>query len=282
MRHSLVREETYSTPSGTFRALRAGAGETLIVVLHGFPDHPPSFVSLIERLAEAGYDVVAPWLRGYAPSTLEGPYHIDRVADDALELASALGHEHFAVVGHDWGALATYAACARAPERITAAVVLSIPHPRAFLRANQLLRSAYIALLAGVNGPSIGRAFDFAFIDLLWRIWSPGLRRSDSERQALHACLERSWPAPALYYRALFVPPGESARRYRTLKIKVPTLHLHGRDDGCVLASTGRGQASYFRGPFRSEIIDGAGHFLPIEAPELVARHALEWIHEFG
>ena len=65
-------------------------------------------------LCAAGYRCVAPWLRGYAPSTLEGPYDRQRVGDDLAELAEALCPNAPAVlVGHDWGAAATYTAVGR-------------------------------------------------------------------------------------------------------------------------------------------------------------------------
>jgi pimeloyl-ACP methyl ester carboxylesterase len=272
-----IHRESIDLPSGRFALLRAGSGSRLLVLLHGFPDHPPTFVRLIERLAEAGYDVVAPWLRGYAPSTLAGPYHIDRIAQDALELASALGHERFALVGHDWGAIACYVACALAPDRISAAVALSIPHPFCFRQPRQLALSAYMPVLAAPGGADLARAHDFRLVDLLWRKWSPSLSLDASSRRALHDCLAESWPAPARYYRALFWPPTPQRFGPR-LKLEVPLLHLHGAEDGCVSAQTGAGQARFFRGPFRSETLPGAGHFLALEAPDWVARQTSAWL----
>jgi pimeloyl-ACP methyl ester carboxylesterase len=273
-----IHQESIDLPSGRFALLRAGTGSRLLVLLHGFPDHPPTFARLIELLASAGYSVAAPWLRGYAPSPLEGPYHVDRIAQDALELASALGHERFTLVGHDWGAIATYAACASAPSRISAAVALSIPHPWSFRRAQQLARSAYVPVLAAPGGADLARAQDFQFVDLLWRLWSPGLQLDREARRALHVCLAQSWPAPARYYRALFWPPPPRERFGERLRLQTPLLHLHGADDGCVSARTGAGQAHFFRGPFASETRAGVGHFLALEAPEWVAERCLAWL----
>jgi pimeloyl-ACP methyl ester carboxylesterase len=270
-----IERHSISLPGGYFEYLRASGGKPLLVLLHGFPDHPPNFGALLRLLARGGYDVVAPWLRGYAPSTLEGPYHLDRIAQDVLELATALGHERFYLVGHDWGALATYVACARAAARVEAAVALSIPHPASFAKRRQLGLSAYIPVLAGVGGATLAEAFDFAFVDLLWRRWSPDLRLEPAQREALHACLRASWPAPARYYRALFWPP--SLRVGPQLRVRVPVLHLHGDRDGCVDAETGRGQARFFQGPFASETRAGVGHFLALEAPAWVAERALRW-----
>ncbi|HEX6246054.1 MAG TPA: alpha/beta hydrolase [Polyangiales bacterium] len=274
-----LEQTAIELPCGRFELLRARGGRQLLLVLHGFPDHPPHFDDLLRRLAAAGYDVVAPWLRGYAPSTLEGPYHPARIAADALELASALGYRRFGMVGHDWGAIATYAACAQAPERVVAAVALSIPHPRSFARAPQLLRSSYMAALAGPYGAELAQADDFRFVDLLWSLWSPGFQLDSARRAALHACLRESWPAPARYYRALF---GAHSLESLRARLRVPLLHLHGADDGCVSARTGRGQARFFAGPFASRLHAGVGHFLPLEAPEWVARETLRWLSLHG
>lgn len=231
-------------------------------------------------LAAGGYDVVAPWLRGYAPSTLEGPYDIDQIARDALALASALGHEKLTLVGHDWGAIATYVACTMAPHRVAAAVAMSIPHPWTFKRPQQLAYSAYVPLLAAPGGAELARARDFALVDLLWRRWSPSLTLDTTRRRALHACLSASWPAPARYYRALLWPPS-AARFGERMRITVPLLHLHGVEDGCVAVQTGRGQERFFDGPFASEVRARAGHFLALEAPEWVAERALQWLDRF-
>lgn len=273
--------EHINLPSGRFAFLRAGEGERLILVLHGFPDHPPTFVPLIERLSAAGYKVVAPWLRGYSPSTLGGPYHIEQIARDVLELASALGHERFHLLGHDWGALAAYRACAFAPARVAKAITLSIPHPRSITGREQMIASAYVPLLAAPLGARLAHFADFAFVDALWRRWSPGFVLPEPTRSALHACLRASWPAPARYYRALFWPlPGAIERAARGLRIETPVLNLHGADDGCIRLATTEGQARFFRGPFAAEVCSGAGHFLACEVPDWVSERALAFLAE--
>lgn len=277
-----IQEQVVDLPSGRFALLRAGSGSRLLILLHGFPDHPPTFEKLICALAEGGYDVAAPWLRGYAPSTLAGPYDVERVAEDALELATQLGRERFVLVGHDWGAISAYAACSLAPSRVAAAVTLAIPHLLTFRGARQALLSAYIPLLAGPFGAELAGAQDFALVDLLWRRWSPSFALDETRRRALHACLRASWPAPVRYYRALLLPSAHSARRLATMPIGVPLLHLHGAEDGCVAAATGQHQARYFSGPFASELCAGAGHFLAAEAPLWVAERTLSWLERYA
>jgi hypothetical protein len=78
-------------PNGQFAYLEQGHTDApLILLAHGFPDHPKTFLPLMSLLCAAGYRCVAPWLRGYAPSTLSGPYDRQRVGDDLADLAEAL------------------------------------------------------------------------------------------------------------------------------------------------------------------------------------------------
>src|SRR5262245_26958199 len=130
----MATRERVVTRGGEFELLAEGAkGAPLAVCLHGFPDHPPSFSPLLAELAGAGYRAVAPWLRGYAPSTLEGPYDTDHLADDLYALTLALSPDRPAyLVGHDWGAAITYVATSRWPSRFAAAVTMAVPHPNAF------------------------------------------------------------------------------------------------------------------------------------------------------
>ena len=277
---------------GELAMLRAnpGAMRGLVIVVHGFPDHPPTFAPVIGALAARGLDVVAPWLRGYAPSTLAGPFDADQLGDDLLAIARALaGGRPVYLVGHDWGAVATYAALLRAEEepaapRIAAAVTLAVPHPLAFMRAlgrdGQWRRSWYMGLFQLPLAHRVARAGDFALVDRLWRTWSPGARLADDARTALHACLAESWPAPIEHYRALVRPVTALRARVRRADgpITTPVHYLHGADDGCIAVSAARGQDRWLRGPLATEVVPGAGHFLHVEVPDLVAARVDAWI----
>src|SRR5205809_6184820 len=71
--HERLTRTTFSLPLGEFHALVGGAVNARpLLFLHGFPDHPPTAVPFLEHLAET-HRVVAPWLRGYAPSPIVGP-----------------------------------------------------------------------------------------------------------------------------------------------------------------------------------------------------------------
>jgi pimeloyl-ACP methyl ester carboxylesterase len=79
-------------------------------------------------------------------------------------------------------------------------------------------------------------------------------------------------PAPIAYYRALIRRPP------RWPKIAVPTLHLHGEQDGGVGYEMSRGQERLFDGRFESQVLGGVGHFLHMERPDLVAARIMEWV----
>jgi pimeloyl-ACP methyl ester carboxylesterase len=251
------------TPRGSFSCFSHGEGP-LVLFLHGFPDSPHAFVPVMERVT--GYRCVAPFLRGYAPSVLEGPYDIDTLAADVRALGDALSPSApYAIVGHDWGAMIGYLA---AGPRTSALVTMSVPHPSSFARAllvdpAQLRRSWYMAFFQTPFAERIVKRDDFAFIDRLFRAWSPSLT---ADTRNMKDALRPGFPAALEYYRAM---PRHLRRRWP--RIATPTLYMVGRQDGCIGADVGRDQHRYFDGPFAREIVEGAGHFLQWEKPELIA-----------
>ena len=117
----------------SFHYLEAGRGP-LALCLHGFPDNAHTYDQLLPALASAGFRAVAPFMRGYAPTSLapDGRYQSVLLAQDAVALIEALGGGRAFVVGHDWGASAAYGAAALAPERVTRLVTIGAAHPASF------------------------------------------------------------------------------------------------------------------------------------------------------
>lgn len=288
MSHQLTTRDVH-VPGGQFHCLEGGnENAPLVLVLHGFPDYPRSFVPVLERICAAGYRAAAPWLRGYRPSVADGPFTLERLAIDALEIAQALAPgQPVHLVGHDWGAAIAHAVAASAPHCVASLTRLAFPHPMTFLQAlaarrGQLARSFYILLFQSPRVPEwlCARA-DGAFLDYLWRTWSPGYRMPAEERQQLHQCLRASMPAPLQYYRSILRPLALAGRRVRQgarERVSVPTLHVHGAEDGCVSAGSTDGQERWHAGPFTREIWPGIGHFMHLEEPErLVDRLVRFW-----
>lgn len=276
-----LERATFDLPAGTFHALVGGdRAAPPLVFLHGFPDHPPTATPFLERLART-HRVVAPWLRGYAPSPLVGPYDLDTLAADITSLIDVLGGP-VDLVGHDWGAVITYAVCGEHPERVRRAVTLSVPHPLTFLRAlrtpAQVRRSWYMGLFQLPGAEWLVRRADLALIDRLWRTWSPRLRLTEERRAELHACLDASLPAPIEYYRAMVRPLSTFRDRTRRAArvIETPLLQLHGAADGCILPPAADDARRFALRELA--VLPRLGHFLHLEDPELLASRVAAWL----
>ncbi|WP_156312191.1 alpha/beta fold hydrolase [Methylobacterium platani] len=126
----------------------------LTVLLHGFPETWWGWRHQIGPLAAAGLRVVAPDQRGYGQSSRPdglAAYHLDRLADDVIGLADALGRDRIRLVGHDWGGLVAWWTAARHPDRLERVAILNAPHPDVFgayarRHPSQMLRSFYVGL----------------------------------------------------------------------------------------------------------------------------------------
>lgn len=276
-----LERATFDLPAGRFHAFVGGDPDApALVFLHGFPDHPPTAAPFLERLSRT-HRVIAPWLRGYAPSPLVGPYDLDTLTADVRALIDLVGGP-VDLVGHDWGAVITYAVCAEHPERVESAVTMAVPHPLTFLRAlrapAQLRRSWYMGLFQLPGANWLVRRADLALIDRLWRTWSPGLRLDDDRRAELHACLAASLPAPLEYYRAMVRPLSTFRERTRRAArtITTPLLQLHGAADGCILPPTTDDSRRFAQRELA--VLPGLGHFLHIEEPEEIASRIEHWL----
>lgn len=285
--------------AGTIRAngvelayLTAGDHGPLALCLHGFPDTAHTWRYLLPRLAGAGYRVVAPFLRGYAPSAIsaDGYYQAAAHAADALALHETLGGDGDAViVGHDWGALIAYGAAVHEPGRWRRVVGMAVPPGEAVASAllgdlDQLQRSWYMFLFQHPLADLLVAAADHALIARFWAQWSPGYDASvdiANAREALGAP-ENIHAALGSYRAALGDGPRDPALEELQAATSAvppqPTLYLHGRDDGCVGVSVAEAAAASAPEHCRTRIIDGAGHFVHLEQPDIVNDEIMEFL----
>jgi pimeloyl-ACP methyl ester carboxylesterase len=226
---------------------------------------------------------VAPNLRGYAPTHVpaDGRYDTGTLALDACALHEALGGRDDAVIiGHDWGALLTYPAAAHEPDRWTKVVTMAVPPPRSmgfgFFDYHQLRRSWYIFFFQS--------PLDHAFIDRLWADWSPGHDGTwDAARVKEALADEANLSAAIGYYRAMFAPPSEdptaaAAQAAGETTAPQPTLYLHGGADGCMGRDIIGPVTDHLAPGSALVVVEGAGHFLHLEQPEVVNDHILRFL----
>lgn len=257
----------------------------LVLCLHGFPDCAQSWLPLLDALAAQGYRAVAPAMRGYLPSGIpaDGDYRVTTLARDVIALVDHLGAERAVVIGHDWGAVATYLAAALRPDRVRAVVTAAIPHLRRFLlrpTGAQLWRSRYMARFQARGIEPGLLAHDQHELRMLARSWSPKLEVETALAPVWAGFTDPARLKAALgYYRAL---PGAlmsgDAWKLILAPVPVPALVIHGADDGCIGREMFRGQQHLFAASLREREITGAGHFMQIEQPQRFKEEVLDFL----
>jgi len=269
-----------------FSILEAGEGP-LVLCLHGFPDTAWNMRSTLSALAASGYRAVAPFMRGYAPTSMapDDDYRATTLARDVLALIDALGEKRAFIVGHDWGAVTAYIAAATEPGKVRGIVTAAIPHLRRFLlrpTLKQLYRSRYIGFfqLRGIPERRIV-ADDFRSLRELIRRWSPHWNFTEEEFAPLKSGFSDPvrLRAALAYYRDLpktLINPENYSLIFN--KLPVPARVICGTDDGCIGAEMFKDQAYCFGAGYELVIMQGAGHFMQCEQPEQFARHVLEFL----
>ncbi len=265
------------------KALYSGEkSNPLAIILHGFPDSPKSWVPLGLRLVDLGFRVVIPWMRGYYPSPIDpdGQYLTGALAMDAIAIHEYLGgDERSVIIGHDYGAMALYGACALDSSIFKAAVAASVPPSgsiaEGFLSYDQLKRSWYMFFFQSPIAEFAVAQNDLNFIERLWQDWSPGISSQEYISDAKSALREPGHLNAALsYYKAVLNPttPPEDliiAQSKTTQISNVPTLYIHGHNDGCLGIEVAKSALKYLPENSKMEVVSDAGHFLHVEKPDI-------------
>ncbi len=275
-----------------YHYLEAGEGD-LVVALHGFPDNAHSYRHQMKVLAEAGYRVVAPFLRGYSPTGAapDGNYTVPAIAMDVSGLIEQLSPSGRAIViGHDWGAAVAHTLAAAVPESVEKLVTMAVPFGGGFAQSlvanpEQQRRSWYMFFFQMPFAEAAVMHDDYAFIEQLWREWSPGWAFEADALDSVKRTLASGTTLGAAlgYYRQAFSPPDpgeELAAFQKQIKgtIDVPTLYLHGALDGCIGWEVADGMEQHFPAGLEKILVEGVGHFLHQEQPETVNRYILEFL----
>jgi pimeloyl-ACP methyl ester carboxylesterase len=252
----------------------------LVILLHGFPEFWWGWRRQIPALAEAGFRVAAPDLRGYNDS--EKPkgaaaYRTSIVVEDVAALARHLGAERAHVVGHDWGGVIAWHVAMRHPELVDRLAIINAPHPAVFRREmrrpRQFLRSWYAMFFQLPAIPeALIRARDFAALEWAFRATSRAgsFTAEDIARYKEAMAKPGALTAALNYYRvyigALFRGPTKKEPRKTIAR---PTLVIWGMQDRALNPHNLEGLEAYVP-DLRIERIEEASHWVMADAPDRV------------
>jgi pimeloyl-ACP methyl ester carboxylesterase len=253
----------------------------VVLLQHGWPQHWWMWRDLIGPLSDR-FRVIAPDLRGHGWSQKPaGDYRKDALMRDLLGLLDKLGIERVRWVGHDWGAYTGMLAALRHPERIERFVCMSIPHPWQKERgALETASSAWYQLIlaAPILGKlAIGRLgfprvvltkarVKGSYTDEELETYMSVLRQPDateaSMRMYRHFLLHELIPA--------------ATGGFKEERLTVPTRWIVGEKDR-VSGNADDGYRDH-ADDMTLEQVQGVGHFLPEEVPDLVRERVLEFL----
>ncbi|NMO93156.1 alpha/beta fold hydrolase [Actinomycetospora sp. TBRC 11914] len=253
-----------------------------VLLLHGFPDRATLWSVQIARLADAGYRVIAPDLRGFGdsdrPDDVEA-YRLRHSVADMVALLGALEIERVVVVGHDYGAAVGWALAMRSAS-VRGYVALSVGHPNAF-RAAGLAQRALSWYMLWFLHPGAAEAVLPADGWAFYRRWAhPGTEDDDLvETQIRDLSRPGALTAGLSWYRANVDPTTFVDEHPVELPpVTCPVLGLIGEDDVALTEAQMAGSAAFVSGPFECVTLPGAGHWLPARHADAVDEHLLAFL----
>lgn len=244
----------------------------LVIMLHGFPQTRYTWRRETRHLAAHGYRVCAYDQRGYSPGArppgIEA-YALNLLVEDVLSVADVLGHDQFHLVGHDWGGGVAWMTALLNQQRISSLSIISRPHPRAFGRAlkedpeqaqrsrhhkshrkseatDQMLAKDAQRLREGFKQSGVPEADAAVYLETL------------NDCDTLDAAI--NWYRALGLSKELFTGVGE---------LNIPTLYVWGNRDGAVGRYAAELTAQYVDAPFRFVELDGVGHFVTDQVPDV-------------
>ena len=266
-----------------------------VVLLHGFPDDVRTWDGATRPLAAQGCRVLVPYLRGYGPTRFLDPAaprmaQQAAIGQDLLEFIDALGLERVSLAGYDWGGRAACIAAILAPPRVRALVTiggynvqntLAPPRPAAAEDERAYWYQWYFNTERGRLGLETNRR---DICRLLWREWSPGWRFDDATFERTAVAFDNADFVPVVIHsyrhrhgNAPSDPRFDAIERRlaERSRIAVPSVILHGRDDGVDRPHKSERHPVLFPDGTERRVVPDAGHFLPREQPGAVVEALL-------
>ena len=253
-----------------------GSG-TPVLLIHGWPDSGYLWRHQIPFLAGHGFRVIVPDMRGLGRSDRPpevADYALAKVIGDVAAVLDAAGVEAAHVVGHDWGAAVAWFTAMFLPDRVMKLAVLSVGHPRAprTMRQNEMAWYQLLFQFEGIAEATI------QFNDWAWlREFSRG--DGDLERYIEDLSRPGALTASLNWYRANLAPrmPGPAPE---LPPVAAPTLAIWSAGDHYLDGERVKKSAAFVQGPWRYEEIQGASHWVPLDAPERLNELLLDWLRQ--
>ena len=246
-----------------------------VLLMHGWPDSAALWRNQIPFLVAHGFRVIAPDLRGLGRSDRPqevSEYALPNSVADMTGVLDALGIQAAHVVGHDFGAAVAWLMAMLQPDRVIKLVILSVPHtsvPRT-IRQQEMGWYQLFFQFAGIAEATIQHDN--------WA-WLRAFSRGDGDQDRWIEDLARPGALTAAlnWYRANLAPrmPGPPPE---LPPVKAPTLGVWSTGDHYLEGQRVRESGAYVQGPWRYEQIDGASHWIPLDAPGRLNSLLLEWI----
>lgn len=255
-----------------------GQSDRLALCLHGFPENRFSWRHQVPLLAELGYEVWVPDLRGYGgtdkPASVRD-YRIDVLVEDVAGLIDAAGKKSVTLLAHDWGGAVAWEFVSRRLRPIERFIPMNMPHPRSLAKAlrnpfgPQFRRSWYIFLfqlpwvpewyLARNDHHAIAAAFRAMAVD------KERFPRDVLEHYVREAARPGAIQGMLAYYRAALRHPSTA----RPQPIEMPTLLVWGEEDTALGKELAEDSLRYLtNGTLRW--VPRCSHWVQQEAPERV------------
>lgn len=269
-----------------------GAGERLVVLLHGFPECWYSWRHQLQGLGRQ-FRVVAPDMRGYNLSDKPGrveDYRMKHLVDDVTGLIRHFGAREAAVVGHDWGGAVAWAVAQFYPDYVWKLASLQTPPPAVWARnlsLKQLLRSWYMLFfqLPAIPEWWISRD-DFEGLGRMLRATSRPGTFTDADIEVLKSALREpgALTAGINYYRANLRPflgrgfRDREVRRHE--RVRVPTLFIYGERDFAIVPETVKGVGDYVDAPYTELRLGRCNHWVQQESPGVVNAALLKFLED--
>ena len=250
-----------------------GRGPAVLLV-HGFPDDHRVWRKQIPALVAAGFRVIAPDMRGCGESDAPGriaAYRIERLRDDLAAVLDALGLDQVALIGHDWGAVIGWHFAMYHPARVSRYAALSVGHPQMYATAGlgQKLKGWYV-LMFQLRGFA-----EWLLSAHHWRVFRMLTQQPDEADHWIGRLQRPGRLSAALnYYRAnlgIILP-----RRHPP--VTQPVLGIWSSGDRFLSESQMRNSGRLVPQGWRYERVDGAGHWLQLQAPERINRLLLGFL----